>query len=103
MELRGLEPLTFSLRRHRVHVVSREHRVIDVHVAAAKVPWLQPGGTHGAHGLGLSSPGPTATQAMPFGSAVWSRCRGWQRVFHPLMKPRILIMRSRRRGSCLWS
>jgi site-specific DNA recombinase len=30
VELRGLEPLTFSLRRHRVHLVRREHRVIDV-------------------------------------------------------------------------
>ena len=30
VELRGLEPLTFSLRRHCVHLVRREHRVIDV-------------------------------------------------------------------------
>jgi hypothetical protein len=43
--------LAFSLRRHRVHLVRREHDVIDVHVAAAEAPWLQPGGTHGAHGL----------------------------------------------------
>ena len=50
VELRGLEPLTFSLRRHSVHLVRREHRVIDVHVAAAEAPWLQPRGTHGAHG-----------------------------------------------------
>jgi hypothetical protein len=34
VELRGLEPLTFSLRRHRVHLIRREHRVIDVHRAA---------------------------------------------------------------------
>jgi len=27
VELRGLEPLTFSLRRHRVHLVRRAHRV----------------------------------------------------------------------------
>jgi hypothetical protein len=38
VELRGLEPLTFSLRRHRVHLVRRKHRVIDVHVAAAEAP-----------------------------------------------------------------
>jgi hypothetical protein len=44
VELRGLEPLTFSLRRHRVHMVSREHHVINVHVAEAEAPWLQPGG-----------------------------------------------------------
>jgi hypothetical protein len=54
VELRGLEPLTFSLRRHRVHLVRREHRVIDVHAAAAEASWLQPGGTHGAHGAGLA-------------------------------------------------
>jgi hypothetical protein len=35
VELRGLEPLTFSLRRLRLHLASCEHRVIDVHVAAA--------------------------------------------------------------------
>jgi hypothetical protein len=30
--------LTFSLRRHRVHLFWREHCVIDVHVAAAEEP-----------------------------------------------------------------
>jgi hypothetical protein len=38
VELRGLEPLTFSLRRFGVHLVRRKHRVIDVHVAAAEAP-----------------------------------------------------------------
>ena len=51
MELRGLEPLTFSLRRHRVNLARREHGVIDVHVAAAEASWLHAGGTHGAHGF----------------------------------------------------
>ena len=32
VELRGLEPLTFSLRRLRVQLVRREHRVLHVHV-----------------------------------------------------------------------
>jgi hypothetical protein len=50
VELRGLEPLTFSLRRHCVHLVRREPSVIDVHGAAAQARWLQPGGTNGAHG-----------------------------------------------------
>jgi hypothetical protein len=63
VELRGLEPLTFSLRRHRIHLGKREPRVIDVHGAAAQAPWLQPGGTHGAHRAGLASqvpdPGPS--------------------------------------------
>jgi hypothetical protein len=36
VELRGLEPPTFSLRRHRVHLVRFEHHVIDVHVAVAR-------------------------------------------------------------------
>ena len=40
--------LTFSLRRHRVHLVTREHRVIDVHVAVAEGASLQRRGTHGA-------------------------------------------------------
>jgi hypothetical protein len=53
VELRGLEPLTFSLRRHRVHLVLRKHCVIDVHAAVAGAPWLHRGGTHGAHGEGL--------------------------------------------------
>jgi hypothetical protein len=35
VELRGLEPLTFSLRRHRDDLTTREHSVIDVQVAAA--------------------------------------------------------------------
>ncbi len=48
--LRGLEPLTFSLRRHGVDLIRREHGVIDVQVAAAGAPWLRRGGTHGAHG-----------------------------------------------------
>ena len=43
VELRGLEPLTFSLRRHRVNLVRRKPRVIDVHGAAAEALWLQPG------------------------------------------------------------
>ncbi len=58
VELRGLEPLTFSLRRHRVDLTRREHRVIDVQVAAVEAPWLQPRGTRGAHAeaqLALSS------------------------------------------------
>ena len=43
VELRGLEPLTFSLRRHRVHLLRREYRVIDVHSVAAQVPLCIPG------------------------------------------------------------
>ena len=50
VELRGFEPLTFSLRRHGVDLIRREHGVIDVQVAAAGAPWLHRGGTHGAHG-----------------------------------------------------
>jgi len=50
VELRGLESLTFSLRRHGVDLIGREHGVIDVQVAAAGAPWLHRGGTHGAHG-----------------------------------------------------
>jgi hypothetical protein len=38
VELRGLEPLTFSLRRHGVDLIRREHGVIDVQVAAAGAP-----------------------------------------------------------------
>jgi hypothetical protein len=44
--------LTFSLGRHRVHLVRRKHRVIDVRVAAAEAPWCnlgaQTGHTHTA-------------------------------------------------------
>jgi hypothetical protein len=36
VELRGLEPLTFSLRRHRLQWVRREHRVLDLHVVRHK-------------------------------------------------------------------
>ena len=36
VELRGLEPLTFSLQRHRVDLVRRKPRVIDVHGAAQR-------------------------------------------------------------------
>jgi hypothetical protein len=32
VELRGLEPLTFPLRRHGVDLIRREHGVIDVQV-----------------------------------------------------------------------
>jgi hypothetical protein len=46
VELRGLEPLTFLLRRHRVDLTRREHRVIGVPGAASAVPWLHHGGTH---------------------------------------------------------
>jgi hypothetical protein len=46
VELRGLEPLTFLLRRHRVDLTRREHRVIGVHGAASAMPWLHHGGTH---------------------------------------------------------
>jgi hypothetical protein len=54
VELRGLEPLTFSLRRHSIDLTGREHSVNDVQGAAAEAPWLQHGGTHGAHGAGLA-------------------------------------------------
>ncbi len=57
VELRGLEPLTFSLRRHSIDMTAREHSVNDVQGAAAEALWLQPGGTHGAHmghGAGLA-------------------------------------------------
>ena len=42
VELRGLEPLTFSLRRHGVDLIRREHGVIDVQVevgCAGKQTW----------------------------------------------------------------
>jgi hypothetical protein len=45
VELRGLEPLTFSLRRHGVDLIGREHGVIDVQVAAEGALWF----TVGAH------------------------------------------------------
>ncbi len=78
VELRGLEPLTFSLRRHRVHLVKREPRVIDVHGAAAEAPWLQPGGTHGAHGAGLASRWcPCRVEPMIEPSSVGSADEGW--------------------------
>jgi hypothetical protein len=47
---KGLEPLTFSLRRHGVDLIRREHGVIGVQVAAAGAPWLHRGSAHGAHG-----------------------------------------------------
>jgi hypothetical protein len=34
VELSSLEPLTFSLLRHGVDLIRREHGVIDVQVAA---------------------------------------------------------------------
>lgn|SRR5215216_4345650 len=37
---KGLEPLTFSLRRHRVQMVSREHRVIDRPLRFCNTPVL---------------------------------------------------------------
>jgi hypothetical protein len=49
VELRGLELLTFSLRRHSVVLTGLEHRVTDMHVAAADAPWVHRGGTYGAH------------------------------------------------------
>jgi hypothetical protein len=51
-ELMGLEPLTFSLRRLRVQLVGREHRVLHVYVEPVEALWLPPGNTHGAHGGG---------------------------------------------------
>jgi hypothetical protein len=42
--------LTFSLRRHGVDLIRREHGVIGVQVAAAGAPWLHRGSTHAAHG-----------------------------------------------------
>jgi hypothetical protein len=50
VELRGLEPLNFSLRRHGIDLIGREHGVTDVPAAAAGAPWLHCRGTHGAHG-----------------------------------------------------
>jgi hypothetical protein len=50
VELRGLERLTFLLRRHGVDLIRRERGVIEVQVAAAGASWLQRGGTPGAHG-----------------------------------------------------
>jgi hypothetical protein len=38
VELGGLEPLAFSLRRDGVDLIGREHGVIDVQVAAAGAP-----------------------------------------------------------------
>jgi len=60
VELRGLEPLTFSLRRHGVDLIRREHGVIDVQ-AAAGGPWLHRGGTRRR----LSLPPATETHAVP--------------------------------------
>ena len=67
VELRGLEPLTFSLRRHGVDLIRREHRAIDVQVAAAGAPWLHRGGTWGTR-LRLSLPRATETHAVPLAS-----------------------------------
>jgi len=38
VELRGLEPLTFSLRRHSFDLTERKHRVTHVHVATGDAP-----------------------------------------------------------------
>ena len=57
VELRGLEPLTFSLRRHGVDLIGREHGVIEVQVAAEGALWLHRGGTHGAHARAQRRPG----------------------------------------------
>ena len=65
LELRGLEPLTFSLRRHGVDLIGREHGVMDVQVAAAGAPWLHRGGTHGVHGQGSASHTTSETRAVP--------------------------------------
>ena len=75
VELRGLEPLTFSLRRHGVDLIRREHVVIDVQVAAARAPWLHRGGTHGTHGLG-SAPRAIETHAVPLARRCRSRPPG---------------------------
>ena len=56
VELRGLEPLTFSLRRHGVDLTTREHSVIDVQVAAAGAPWLHRG-AHMGHTTKAQPPG----------------------------------------------
>jgi hypothetical protein len=48
--LRGFEALTFSLRRHGVDLIRREHCVIDVQVQQQVRPGCPVGGTHGAHG-----------------------------------------------------
>jgi hypothetical protein len=48
VELRGLEPLTFSLRRHSVDLIMRPHTVIDVQIAAGKAPSCKPG-AHTGH------------------------------------------------------
>lgn len=57
----GLEPLTFPLRRHRVHLVRRKHRVIDVHVAAAEASLTQGWQTNRAHAQGSASSVATGT------------------------------------------
>ena len=77
VELRGLEPLTFSLRRHRVHMASREHHVINVHVAEAEAPWLQRGGTPGAHGGGLASNGDRHEPSVGISPAAITRVDRW--------------------------
>jgi hypothetical protein len=56
VELCRLESLTFSLRRHGVDLIRREHGVIDVQVAAAGARWLHRGYTWGTR-LRLSLPG----------------------------------------------
>ena len=57
VKLRGLEPVTFSLRRHRVELTTREHRVTDVHAAAAGAAFVAaPRHAWGAHGYGRSFP-----------------------------------------------
>jgi hypothetical protein len=43
VELRGLEPLTFSLRRLGVDLPRREYRVIDVHLLRQKCLGRIPG------------------------------------------------------------
>jgi hypothetical protein len=57
VELRGLEPLTFWLRRHGVDLIERERGVIDVQVAAAGAPWLHRGAHMGYTASAQPRPG----------------------------------------------
>jgi hypothetical protein len=77
VELMGLEPLTFSLCRHGVDLIRREHGVIDVQVAAG-APWLRRG-AHMGHTVKAQPPPATETHAVPFarGPAVGIPPHAW--------------------------
>jgi hypothetical protein len=74
VELRGLEPLTFSLRRHGVDLTRREHRVIDMHSAAAEVPGCNLG-AHMGHTAASIAEAPLAMLCQPRGCVTTGKVR----------------------------